>query len=196
MDGARQAPETLHISPGKHRVEFDYTGVSFDAPERVRFRYRLDGLDNDWLEAGTRRSAFYNYIPPGRYQFRVAACNADGAWVESKMVLALTVAPYFWQVWWVIVLAAIGALIVVAGAARVMEKKKSQQRLKRLEQEKALERERTRIAQDLHDEMGAKLCRISFLSEHARRTPDVPTEVMRQIVSISDSSREVPDVAG
>lgn len=185
------ASETLHISPGQHRIDFRYTGVRFDSPERVRFRYRLDGLDPDWIEAGTRRSALYNYIPPGYYSFRVAARNADGPWVETGTVLGLTVLPHFWQVWWVILLAAVAVLFAVAGAARVMEKRKSQHRLKRLEQEKALERERTRIAQDLHDEMGAKLCRISFLSEHARRSPGLSPDLERQIVSISDSSREV-----
>jgi ligand-binding sensor domain-containing protein/signal transduction histidine kinase len=191
-DGAaKAASQTLHISPGKHRIEFLYTGISFDSPERVRFRYRLDGLDSEWLEVGTRRSALYNYIPPGHYAFRVAACNADGAWVEAGVPLALTVSPYFWQEWWVLMLAALGVLASVAAAVRVMENKKSQSRLKRLEQEKALERERTRIAQDLHDEMGAKLCRISFLSEHARRSPDLTADLKRQIVSISDSSREV-----
>jgi ligand-binding sensor domain-containing protein/signal transduction histidine kinase len=184
-------PETLHISPGNHRVEFRYTGLNFDSPERVRFRYRLESLDSDWLEAGTRRSALYNYVPPGHYTFRVMACNADGAWAEAGAALALTVMPHFWQIWWVRLLAALGILISVAGAVLMVEKKGSQQRLKRLEQEKALERERTRIAQDLHDEMGAKLCRISYLSEHARRSPDLSSEMKRQIVSISDSSREV-----
>jgi signal transduction histidine kinase len=183
--------ELMHISPGKHRLEFRYTGVSFDSPERVRFRYRLDGLDSDWLEAGTRRSALYNYVPPGHYSFRVAACNADGAWAETGVVLALTVLPHFWQVWWVLLMAALGILIFVAGAVLMVEKRKSQQRLKRLEQEKTLERERTRIAQDLHDEMGAKLCRISYLSEHARRSPELSSDLQRQIGSISDSSREV-----
>jgi ligand-binding sensor domain-containing protein len=125
--GPESKSGSLHISPGKHRLEFRYTGVSFDSPERVRFRYRLDGLDSDWLEAGTRRSALYNYVPPGQYSFRVAACNADGAWAETGVVLALTVAPHFWQVWWVQVLAALGILISVAGAALVVEKRKSQQ---------------------------------------------------------------------
>jgi ligand-binding sensor domain-containing protein/signal transduction histidine kinase len=185
------AAEMLHIPPGNHRLEFRYTGVSFDFPERVRFRYRLDGLDSDWLEAGTRRSALYSYIPPGQYGFRVAACNGDGPWAETGVVLTMTVLPHFWQVWWVRLLVALGIFVPVAGAARMVEKRKSQQRLKRLEQEKALERERTRIAQDLHDEMGAKLCRISYLSEHARRSPGLSSEVKRQIVSISDSSREV-----
>jgi ligand-binding sensor domain-containing protein/signal transduction histidine kinase len=181
----------LRIPPGNHRLEFRYTGVNFDSPERVRFRYRLDGLDADWLEAGTRRSALYNYIPPGDYGFRVAACNGDGVWSQPGVILQMTVLPHFWQVWWVRCLAALAILLSVAAAVRVMEIRKSQRRLKRLEQEKALERERTRIAQDLHDEMGAKLCRISYLSEHARRSPDLSSDIKRQIVSISDSTREV-----
>ena len=82
-------------------------------------------------------------------------------------------------------------MVLVGGTVRVLEKRKLHQRLKRLEQERALESERTRIAQDLHDEMGAKLCRISFLSEHARRGELPPQELKDQITSISDASREV-----
>jgi signal transduction histidine kinase len=81
--------------------------------------------------------------------------------------------------------------IVGVGSVRVVEKRRLRQRLKRLEQERALERERTRIAQDLHDIMGAKLCRISFLSEHARRCESVPAELQGEIRSMSDDSREV-----
>ena len=69
----------------------------FDAPERVRFRYRLEGLDADWVEAGTRRMAFYSYVPPGNYRFRVIACNSDGVWSETGANLGLTVLPHFWQ---------------------------------------------------------------------------------------------------
>jgi ligand-binding sensor domain-containing protein/signal transduction histidine kinase len=187
----KEGSEAFQIPPGKHLLEFRYTGVSFDSPERVRFRYRLDPLDNDWLEAGTRRSALYNYVPPGPYTFHVAACNADGTWVETGTVLALTILPHFWQVWWVRLLAALGILISVAGAVLVVEKRKSQRRLQRLEEEKTLEKERTRIAQDLHDDMGAKLCRISYLAEDARRSPELSSGLQRQIGSISDSSREV-----
>jgi signal transduction histidine kinase/ligand-binding sensor domain-containing protein len=190
---ARQEPaaEALRIAPGKHRIELVYTAVSFDAPERVRFRYQLEGLDSDWVDAGTRRTAFYSYVPPGKYRFRVAACNSDGVWNPSGPSLALTVLPYFWQTWWFMGLTAAGMLASVAGGVRIVEKRKLQSRLKRLEQERLLERERTRIAQDLHDEMGAKLCRISFLSAHARRGQDVPAELRQQIAAISDDSREV-----
>lgn len=183
--------EMLRINPGRHRIELRYTGLSFDGPELMRFRYRLEGLDADWVEVGTRRAAFYNYVPPGVYRFLVNACNADGVWTETGNGFALTVLRHFWQTWWFIGLAGLGLLVSVGGAVRVVEKRKIQQRLEHLEQERALERERTRIAQDLHDEMGAKLCRISFLSEHARRCDLKPAELQDQINSISDASREV-----
>jgi ligand-binding sensor domain-containing protein/signal transduction histidine kinase len=183
--------EKLRITPGKHQVEFRYTGLSFAAPERIRFRYRLEGLDTAWTEADTRRTAIYSYLPPGDYRFRVAACNSDGVWSDSESGLDLAVLRHFWETWWFITFAAISLMASVAGAVRLLEKKKLQHRLKRLEQERALERERTRIAQDLHDEMGAKLCRISFLSEHARRGTLAPGELQEQITSISDASREV-----
>ncbi len=183
--------ETLRIIPGKHRVEFRYTAPGFDAPEMVHFRYRLEGLDTDWVEAGTRRTAFYGYLPAGDYHFRVGACNLDGVWTDNDAGLDLKVLRHFWQAWWFIALVATSLMILLSGTIRLVEKQKLQRRLKRLEQEHALERERARIAQDLHDEMGAKLCKISFLSEHARRGNLKAAELQDQIASISDTSREV-----
>jgi ligand-binding sensor domain-containing protein/signal transduction histidine kinase len=179
--------EFLRLSPGKHTLEFRYTALSFDAPERARFRYRLGGLDLDWVEAGTRRVAFYSFVPPGSYRFEVIACNGDGIWNERGDSLVLTVLPHFWQTWWFIGAMTLAMVIVVTGSTRLVVR----QRLKRLEQERVLERERTRIAQDLHDIMGAKLCRISFLSEHARLRQEVPVELQEEMRSISDDSREV-----
>ena len=185
------AAESLRLAPGKHIVEFQYTGLNFDAPDRVRFRYRLAGLDQNWVEAGTRRVAFYSSVPPGSYHFQVVACNGDGVWNETGASLALTVLPQFWQTWWFIGALALGMTTVVTGGVRVIEKRRLHQHLKRLEQERILEQERTRIAQDLHDIMGAKLCRISFLSEHARRCEVVTVEHQEEMRSISDDSREV-----
>jgi signal transduction histidine kinase len=183
--------ETLRIYPGKHQLEFRFTGLSLDAPELIRFRYRLEGLDSDWVDAGTRRIAFYSYLPAGDYRFRVAACNADGVWSDSSSDLRLTVARHFWQTWWFIGLAVLGSAASVTFAVHLMEKRKLHRRLERVEEERALEQERTRIAKDLHDEMGAKLCRISFLSEHAGRNQLPAEELREQITSISDASREL-----
>ncbi|MDB6023478.1 MAG: hypothetical protein JWQ04_3335, partial [Pedosphaera sp.] len=179
------------IPPGKHRLELVYTGLRFDAPETIRFRYKLEGWDADWLDAGTSRSAVYNFVPPGKYYFRVIACNSDGNWASNGAEIRLVFARYFWQSWWFIGLASVALLSTVGGLVRLIEGQKTKSRLKRLEQERALEQERTRIAQDLHDEIGAKLCRISFLSEHARRDGISPAALQEQIKSISDDSREV-----
>jgi len=183
--------ESLHVAPGKHTLEFRYTGLSFDAPERVRFRYRLEGLDPDWVDAGTRRAALYSFVPPGTYHFRVIACNGDGVWNEKGSGLALTVLSYFWQTWWFLGGSALGTAIMGVGAVRMVVKRRLQKRLQRLELDRALEQERTRIAQDLHDIMGAKLCRISFMSEDARRRQAIPADLQQQIRSISDDTREV-----
>jgi signal transduction histidine kinase len=187
---ASDSPQ-FRIPPGKHRLELHYTGLRFDAPEAIRFRYQLANWDAEWIEAGTGRSAVYNFVPPGKYAFRVIACNSDGVWPDSGAQIQLQFAKYFWQSWWVIGLASITLLSLVGGTVRLIERQQARARLKRMEQERALERERTRIAQDLHDEMGAKLCRISFLSEHARREGLQAAEMQEQIKAISDDSREV-----
>lgn len=193
-EGGRSRPDAvLRVGAGKHRIEFHYTSINFDLPERTRFRYQLEGLDAEWVEAGARRVAFYNYVPPGDYRFRMAASSGSGAWNESDLKATLSVSRYFWQRWWVLALAAVGLLVMVGGSVRLVEKRKAQRRMRRLEQERALEQERHRIAQDLHDEMGAKLCRISFLSEHAQRNEQAQGEVRSQINTIADASRELLD---
>lgn len=185
------APAPLRVSAGKHRVEFRYLAVGFDQPERTRFRYQLEGLENAWVDANARLSALYSYLPPGTYRFRVAASNGGGLWNEIPAPVELVVRLPFWQTWWFWVSAALTLLALVTALVLVIVRRKVQRRMKLLEQERTVERERRRIAQDLHDEMGAKLCRISFLSEHARRGELPPAEMHEQITYISDASREV-----
>ena len=79
----------LEVPPGKHRLEFRYTGLSFAAPEKVRFKCRLQGLDPDWVDVGTRRVAYYSYLKPGNYTFRITACNNDGIWNDDGAALDL-----------------------------------------------------------------------------------------------------------
>ncbi|MBW8865373.1 MAG: histidine kinase [Verrucomicrobia bacterium] len=181
----------LRIPPGRHRLELAYTGLHFSSPELLKFRYKLEGWDPDWVDAGASRSAVYNLVPPGQYSFKVIACNSDGTWAPSGAELRLNFARYFWQSGWFISIASIALLGAVGGTVRIIERQRSKARLQRIERERALERERTRIAQDLHDEMGAKLCRILFLSAHAGRGNIQPAELQEQIKSISDDSREV-----
>lgn len=94
--------ENIQISPQQTNFEIAYTALSFVKPEQVRFRYKLEGLDDDWIEAGTRRTAYYSHLPPGEYIFRVTAANNSGVWSENGAQIKITVQPPFWRTWWLL----------------------------------------------------------------------------------------------
>ncbi len=91
---------SLVLPPGADKLEFHYTGLSYLVPERVLFKYKLEGYDRTWQNAGTRRVAFYTNIPPGRYRFRVIACNNDGLWNEIGASTEFELARHFYETWW------------------------------------------------------------------------------------------------
>jgi len=188
-----QSPETerttLVLPPGKRQIELRYTGLSFVSPDRVRFRYKLEGLDKSWVEAGTRRTAQYSFLRPGQYKFRVLACNNDGVWDDRSAELLLTVQPHFYETAWFSVLMVMVAMGVVILTVRQTVVRKMQRQLEVLERQRAVERDRTRIARDIHDDLGAGLTHISLLSELARRTP--PEEVSSHLGQISGMAREL-----
>jgi signal transduction histidine kinase/ligand-binding sensor domain-containing protein len=163
------------ISPGHKQFEFKFTALSFSAPDRVRFRYRLEGLDANWFDADTRRLVQYNHLLAGDYRFQVKACNNDGVWNEAGASLAFTVQPYFYETWWFMTLCGVGALAAVAGFVRSVTTRKYRAAMAVLEQKHAVERDRTRIAKDIHDDLGAGLTQITLLSELARREPSAQT---------------------
>ena len=178
----------LVIPPGHKQFEFRYTALSFDAPDRTRFRYRIDGLDDDWVEADTRRTAHYGNLPPNNYRFRVIASTSEGGWNEAGAALAFRVEPHFYQVWWFLALACIAILGGGAGVARRAATRKYRRALSRLEQQHAVERDRARIAQDIHDDIGAGLTQITLLSELARREPG---QTAAHLERISNSARQL-----
>jgi signal transduction histidine kinase/ligand-binding sensor domain-containing protein len=190
---ARGAMETsrLRIPPGRSRLEFHYTGLSFASPEKVRFKYRLDGLDADWVDAGTKRFANYSYVPPGDYTFHVTACNNDGVWNESGAALSFTVLPRFWQTLWFRGLAWLLLAAAASFGVWFETRRRLRHRLERLERQRAIERERTRIANDIHDDLGASLTRITMLSLSAREELDNPTQAAAKLDRIYDTAREV-----
>ena len=181
----------LQIPPGRNRLEFRYTGLSFASPEKVRFKYRLDGLETEWEDAGTKRFANYSYVPPGNYTFRVAACNNDEFWSESDATLSFTVLPHFWRTLWFRLLA--GMMMVAAAGFGVWfeTRRRLHLSLERLERQRVVERERTRIAQDIHDDLGASLTRITMLSLTAREELDNPAQAGTKLDRIYSTAREL-----
>jgi signal transduction histidine kinase/streptogramin lyase len=185
-----QAP-ALRIAPGLQRFEFHYTGLSFVAPEKMQFQYRLDGWENDWVNAGNKRVAEYSYLPPGAYTFDVRACNSDGVWNEAGAQLTLTVLPHFWQTWWFHAALGISLVLLVAGSAWYVSRRRLRFKLEAMQRQQTLERERTRIAKDIHDHLGANLTRISLLSQSAHGELTNPAQAAAQLDRIYDTSREL-----
>jgi signal transduction histidine kinase len=181
---------SIAIGPGARRVEIHYTALSLAVPERNRFKHRLEGLEPRWVEAGPQRVATYPRLAPGRYRFHVVACNNDGIWNETGATLALTVLPAFWQTWWF--RAAVLVLLLTAGswAVRHASQRRLRRKLSVLEHQHGLERERARIARDIHDELGASLTRITLLTELGLKNRERPEQWTATLGKISATARE------
>jgi ligand-binding sensor domain-containing protein/signal transduction histidine kinase len=148
----------LRVEAGHVHFEFDYAGLSFVAPQKVRYRYMLEGFDRSWTDAGTRRTAYYTNIPPGRYTFRVQAANNDGVWNREGAALAFELRPHFYQTIWFYAL----ALAALVGMVVLLQKR----RLMRAQREfNAVLGERNRIAREIHDTLAQGYVGISVQLE-------------------------------
>jgi ligand-binding sensor domain-containing protein/signal transduction histidine kinase len=174
-----------------HSLEFQFTALSFIAPEKLIFRHKLDGFDQDWVTDGTERRVRYGRLPDGAYQFRVAASQPGEAWHEASAPFAFSVPTLFWHTPAAIGLYILAAVGGVAGTVRLVSHRRLRRRLARLEQQQALERERMRIAQDMHDDIGSKLTKLSFLSELVKVESEKGRPVGEQIESIANTSRDL-----
>ena len=154
----RAAEPRLKVAAGHVRFEFDYAGLSFVAPQKVRYRYMLDGFDHAWTHAGGRRTAYYTNLPPGKYTFRVQAANNDGVWNASGAVLSFELQPHFYQRLWfyAVLLGLAGSLVVWI----------PRQRLRMAQREfRAVLGERSRIAREIHDTLAQGYVGISVQLE-------------------------------
>jgi signal transduction histidine kinase len=178
------------FSSRTEQFQFQFTALSFTAPDKVRFRHRLDGADEDWVDAGNNRRAVYSRLKPGAYRFQVIAANNDGVWNTRGAAHSFTVQPVFWQTRWFPVLVVGFLMAGLAGAFRFATVRRLRRRLARLHEQHALEQERTRIAQDIHDELGASLTQIGMLANFAGRSVDRPNEVAADLKKITDTAHE------
>ena len=182
------------IPAGVERFSIHYTGLSFINPEQVRFKYRLEGLDEDWVDAGPRRTAYYSYIPPGEYTFRVIAANSDGVWNTEGTAIRVTVVPRFYRTWWFLALALAGlaGAVVFAYRRRVarLERRQAEQEAFARALIASQEGERKRIAAELHDSLGQNLLVIKNRALMALGAADDPTRALRQVDEISNTVQE------
>jgi signal transduction histidine kinase len=198
VQGAASLPNpepALRLPPRHHRVAFDFSAFNFSAPENVHFRYRLQGLDDNWIEADTQgdaqRSATYPQLSAGDYRFRVAACNSDGVWNEAEFPLAFGVTPFFWQTLWFQAVVLLAFTLMVVTVVRYVSFRRLRLQLRALEQQAALDKERSRIARDLHDDLGGSLTEVSLLLGSSERASEGSGRINGDIQQCSSLVRQL-----
>ncbi len=179
LERAVYAMESIMLDHDQDFISFEFAALDFTAPDRNRYRYKLEGLDTGWVEGGARRFARYTHLPPGKYTFRVIGANKDGVWNEAGTSLTITITPPFWSTWWfrgaaLVALVVFGLLLYNYRVNRLLE----------------IERLRVRIASDLHDDIGSSLTKISLQSELIQEGIE-PQEMTTYLKNIGRMSREL-----
>ncbi|MDQ3798440.1 MAG: histidine kinase, partial [Acidobacteriota bacterium] len=184
----------IEIQPGQSNLEISYTGLSLIKSDQVRFKYKLAGLDDEWIDAGTRRTAYYSYLPPGEYVFTVIAANSDGVWNTQGKSIAVSVVPPFYRTWWFISVSALGvfALALAGYSVRVSQLKREKRRQEAFSRRlmELQENERKRIAGELHDSLSQNLVIIKNRALISLQQRERAEQAFEQLEEIADAAAE------
>jgi signal transduction histidine kinase/ligand-binding sensor domain-containing protein len=182
--------DKIEIKPGQENLEIVYSGLSLTRPEQIKFKYKIEGLNDDWVNAGTRRTAYFSYLPPGEYTFKVAG-NNDGIWSEPATI-KIVVNPPFWRTWWFILLCFLAAALLIYGLFRLRILQLQRQNIAQKEFSRRLinahESERRRIAAELHDSIGQSLATIKNSAIFAVQSVKDLTQAKEQFEEITEES--------
>jgi ligand-binding sensor domain-containing protein/signal transduction histidine kinase len=170
---------SISLDYHQNYISFKFAAIEFSSPEKIRYSYKLEGFDKDWIDAGDKRYANYTNLDPGHYKFLVKAANADGFWSSTNSTVAFTINPPFWNTWWFM----LGSILICASIIYSLHRYRLRQSLK-------VERLRNKIASDLHDEVGSSLTRISIYSDLVQSGTE-ETQSKKYLKSISEMSREI-----
>jgi signal transduction histidine kinase/streptogramin lyase len=195
--------DEVRIQPGQGNLEIQYTALSFANAAYQRFKYKIEELDRDWIDAGTRRAAFFSYLPPGEYTFKVIAANSDGVWNTEGKRLRITVLPPFYRTWWFVGL----ELLAIAGLAfgvyrwriAALQHRNAEQQEFARQLIESQESERKRIAAELHDSLGQNLLVVKNRARLGLLQPDDGPRAIAQLdeisTAVSQSIEEVRQIA-
>ncbi|MEX1113797.1 MAG: two-component regulator propeller domain-containing protein [Akkermansiaceae bacterium] len=202
VDGANTTPgpaapndtelkPVIEVPPGRHEIQFRFTSPVFKSPESVRLRYRLEGLDESWAMSDLQRVVTYHYVPPGKYIFQVQACDGEGIWNEAGAALTLIARPHVWETVWFPFVVTISAMLAASGLAILVTRARQRRKLAEIKFQRTLERDRARVAQDLHDDLGAGLAEIGLLGSLAMRPATAPDATRGHLHQITAKCRDL-----
>ena len=172
----------IRLPPRTRDLCIDYTALSFVAPQKVGFRYKLEGRDNSWQEPGTRRQAFYNDLSPGKYRFRVIASNNDGVWNEKGATLDFSIAPAWFQTRWFLGLCVLSGAFLIWALYRLRVQQIRKSLSARFDERLA---ERTRMARELHDTFLQTLQGSKLVADDALEKSSDPVQMRRAMEKLS-----------
>jgi len=170
------------LAPNQNQVQIDFVGLSFAPGEVVRYQYKLEGAGKDWSAPSEQRTVNFASLAPGKYTFMVRAINSEGEASSTPAIVRFTILPHFWERWWFVLLTILTVGLIIYALYRY-----------RMQKLIELERVRTRIATDLHDEIGSNLSLIAMIGEAARRRATNDSQMAGWLSTIAGTSRETVD---
>lgn len=191
--GDISSTQTLELSHQENFFTFEFAALDFTRPEKNQYAYKLEGVDRDWIYAGTRRDASYTEAAPGEYVFRVKGSNSDGVWNETGSAVRISIAPPFWKTPWFAALCA-GAAVVLFMLAHHYRVRAKLKQFQEVESARRLENEQVRkkAANDFHDELGHRLTKIALFSEIVKRKLNgASEEITAYLDKIIDASQNL-----
>lgn len=188
--------DLIKLSYKHNFFSFDFAALDFASPAKNQYAYMMEGFDEDWVYTGNRRFASYTNLDPGEYIFKVKGTNNDGIWNEQGTFIKIIIQPPFWKTWWFLSIFWLVVTMTVLGTVRYYSTRKLKRQIEKLEREREMEKERTRISRDMHDEVGSSLTEIAILSELVRNNIYKPDEVVSHLNNISCQIAEIIDNIG
>ncbi len=186
----------LVLNHTQNNLYFQFRALEFSNPGFTHYAYQLTGWDKGWIYSNENNEARYNNLPPGDYVFNVKASNNDGVWMKEPYTVSIQILPPFWKKGWFYALVLLAMLSVIVWITKLFSQRKLKKEIEKLEQQKALEMERMRISQEMHDDIGAGLTQISLISESAKFHSLPDTNIRHELDDIASTSRKLVDNIG
>ncbi|OGU65982.1 MAG: hypothetical protein A2X62_08200 [Stygiobacter sp. GWC2_38_9] len=186
-----ETTEKIILEYAQNVISLEFAALEYTTPKHNLYQYKLEGFNDDWVNAGTVRQATFTNLDPGTYRFRVRGANSDGVWGKNEAAIDIIVLPPFYMTWWFKAAVILIALGIVIAVIRFMIMRRVRERIIKSEHEAAMERERLRIARDLHDEIGSRLTEIRLVSEMAKQKNVSANDVLEKLEEISSASENV-----